>query len=451
MEQLAIRENIKFKGKSQWWNMVGKMALFLIAGVITFGLYHAGHFCASYISNSLFTLKPIAIPMWISRFFSVYYLIFIVGTVFPFSIFYLWMLVASYRANINTITPFVSVIIPAFNEESNILQSLKAAMELDYPVYEIIVVDDGSVDFTMPIIEKSAVKCIKLRQNRGKSAALNEGIKRAMGDIVVFSDSDSIFHRDSIRHLVRHFIDPEVGAVAGKVVLSETPSFLSRFQALEYIFGQNMIKLAQLGSSSSVTICPGPICAYRRKLLISMNGFKNRTVAEDFDATLDIINQNFRVAYEPLAIAYTKAPKTWADFKKQRMRWSRGTLQVLKYHRKLMFDPSKGSVGMFWLPYFLVVGYGVVVFELLTLFIAPLLMFASGEPLACLKIATGYIVLIELFSVFQYFVTLLMEKKFKVDLVLSAFIIQPYRFFLNWIKLIVITHEIRRKAPKWSC
>lgn len=392
-----------------------------------------------------------SMPSWYSAILYLFYALFILGAVFPAFLFIGFMSLAPAPRIRNATFPFITVIIPAFNEEEGISKSLKAAASLDYPAYEVIVVDDGSTDFTMPLIERTPVSCIRLRKNCGKAAALNVGIAQAKGEIIVFSDSDSWLHPQALRYLARRFSDPAIGAVSGKVVVDKPVSLLQRWQMIEYLFGQAVVKVAQVGSGQAVVICPGPIAAYRRDLLMAMNGYKTRTLTEDFDASLDVIRQGYRIAYEPQAVAFTNTPLTWRELFGQRVRWSRGNLQVFREQKKVFFDPASGPVGFFWLPfYYLFIGYGCGLIEILLLGVFPFLAYASGQPLSFFKMALLYFLLVESFSLSLYLVALARERQLTFSFLLAALLISPYRLFLSWVKCVALGREIRGKESLWS-
>ncbi|MBN1947216.1 MAG: glycosyltransferase family 2 protein [Bradymonadales bacterium] len=399
----------------------------------------------------LFDLQPFSMPDWMEALLLVYFGLFIFGSVFPFLLLFGWSLLYSPERGDRGAVPFVSVVIPAYNEQEHIGRSLQAALQLDYPHYEIIVVDDGSTDFTLPSIENASVYCVKLRSNRGKAAALNEGVARAKGSIVVFSDSDSWLHPQSLRHLVRHFSDASVGAVAGTVMVHGQRKLLTCWQNIEYILGQAVVKTAQMGCGRSTIICPGPICAYRRDFLAAMGGFTDRTLTEDFDATLGVIDRRYRVVYEPRAQAMTDAPSSWKALRSQRRRWYRGNLQVLLAYRKLLFARRAGWVGLFWLPVHVVlVGYGMALVEVLLLSAFPVILLCCQCPGELLRNAVLYLVLVECFSLLQYVVALIKVRQIRWKLVLCAAIILPFRFVVSITRLGAIVGEVLGTRRSWE-
>ena len=130
-----------------------------------------------------------------------------------------------------------------------------------------------------------------------------------------------------------------------------------RFQVLEYDYCQGLVKQAQYATAGTVLVAPGPVSAFRADLLRELGGVPSETLTEDFDLTLEIIAHGFRVAYEPRAVAYTEAPRTDAELRRQRIRWGRGGLQVFAKHRRLLGSRRLGLLGMFWLPYSLLSWY----------------------------------------------------------------------------------------------
>jgi poly-beta-1,6 N-acetyl-D-glucosamine synthase len=241
--------------------------------------------------------------------------------------------------------PFVSIIVPAFNEAEVIQSSLSSLLELRYPYYEIIAVDDGSTDGTFERMHEFegnhyGVKVsVYRKENSGKADTLNYGIRRSKAPIVVCMDSDSRLTPDALRYAVRTFADPHVGAVAGNVKVINRHNIWTKFQALEYIEGLNIVRKAQ-AFWRSVNVIPGPIGIFRRTAIEATGGYDSDTFAEDFDMTVKILSAGWKINYEPKAVAYTEAPEELLDIIKQRYRWSRGILQALRKQKHLLASSS---------------------------------------------------------------------------------------------------------------
>jgi len=244
--------------------------------------------------------------------------------------------------------PFVSIIVPAYNEGEVIHASLSSLLELRYPYYEIIAVDDGSADDTYEKMREFEGNHYGVRvsvfrkENSGKADTLNYGIRRSRAPIVICMDSDSRLSPDSLRYAIKHFQEPTVGAVAGNVKVINRHNLWTKLQALEYIEGLNIVRKAQ-AFFRSVNVIPGPIGIFRRTAIEATGGYDSDTFAEDFDMTVKILADGWKINYEPKAIAYTEAPEELLDIIKQRYRWSRGILQALRKHKELLTE-TKGVV-----------------------------------------------------------------------------------------------------------
>jgi poly-beta-1,6-N-acetyl-D-glucosamine synthase len=241
--------------------------------------------------------------------------------------------------------PFVSVIVPAFNEGEVITASLSSLLELRYPYFEIIAVDDGSTDNTYEKMKEFEGNHYGVRvqvfrkENSGKADTLNYGIRRSKAPIVVCMDSDSRLTPDALRYAVRQFHDPNVGAVAGNVKVINRHNIWTKLQALEYIEGLNIVRKAQ-AFFRSVNVIPGPIGIFRRAAIEGTGGYDSDTFAEDFDMTVKILADGWKINYEPKAVAFTEAPEELLDVIKQRYRWSRGILQALRKQKHLLTRTS---------------------------------------------------------------------------------------------------------------
>jgi cellulose synthase/poly-beta-1,6-N-acetylglucosamine synthase-like glycosyltransferase len=246
-----------------------------------------------------------------------------------------------------------SVLVPAYNEEKVIEQTIRRILASDYPNLEVIVIDDGSTDNTSVVVRENfagdpRVKLITVA-NGGKAAALNRGLAEARGDVIVALDADTHFQRDSIGRLVRWFHDPAIGAVAGNAKVGNRINIITRWQALEYVTSQNLERRA-LATLGCVTVVPGAIGAWRRDILLKLGGFPPHTLAEDQDLTIAVQKSGYKVLFDSTAIAWTEAPDTVEGLVKQRFRWSFGTLQCLWKHRDTAFSRQYGSLGLVAMP-----------------------------------------------------------------------------------------------------
>jgi cellulose synthase/poly-beta-1,6-N-acetylglucosamine synthase-like glycosyltransferase len=275
--------------------------------------------------------------------------------------------------------PSVSILIPAHNEEGIVLDTIRAALGQDYPDFEVIVIDDGSTDRTSQLVATTAARLIRHVQNQGKAAALNTGLAAARGEVIVTCDADSYFDAGALRHLVAPLADPRNGGVAGQIKLSCSDGALRAFQLLEYASAQGLFKRAHYAFGGSVLVAPGPVSAYRADVLRLIGGVPADTLTEDVDLTFTVIRHGLRVAYEPRAIAYTDAPRTDAELRRQRLRWIRGGIQAVCKHRAMIGNRSLGLIGLFWLPIW-VLSYLMQALTLVLTILIPLFVWGSGMP-----------------------------------------------------------------------
>ncbi|WP_043931509.1 glycosyltransferase [Bacillus sp. EB01] len=250
--------------------------------------------------------------------------------------------------------PFVSIIIPAYNEEKVIIPTLKSILKNQYKNYEVIIVNDGSTDNTYKAVKKitKSNRIVRqfIKENQGKTAALNSGILVSRGDIIITMDADTSIAPEAISHLVKHFQDENVAAVAGNVRIGNSQNMLTLWQHIEYVTGFNLEKRA-FHELNCVTVVPGAIGALRKNAIMEAGLYEDDTLAEDTDITLRLIRIGYRIHYEPNAYAYTEAPEILKSLIKQRFRWSYGILQCLWKHSGAIFSRKHKGLGFVGLPY----------------------------------------------------------------------------------------------------
>ena len=250
--------------------------------------------------------------------------------------------------------PAVSVILPAYNEEAVIERSVAAITEAVYPAekLEVIVVDDGSTDGTRRKLRRfEAANGIRVvhKENGGKYSALNYGMLYADGDVIVTVDADSVIERTALLKLVGALqANPDAGAVAGNVKVSNPDGLLGRIQSLEYVVGINVFRRA-FDVFGTVSVVPGALGAYRRDVLERTGLYDPDTVTEDFDTTVKVLKQGMAVRASS-ARTYTQVPGTWTDLYRQRLRWYRGNFATLLKHRDVFATTRFGVLNRFAFP-----------------------------------------------------------------------------------------------------
>lgn len=242
----------------------------------------------------------------------------------------------------------VTVIVPMHNEEDVIHFCLDSLIKIDYDknYLQIIPVDDNSTDKTGEIVDGYAAKYPYIQpihrhcENRGKPAGLNDAIQVATGDIIVVFDADYRPNKNILKSLTCAFLDPEVGAVMGRVVPYNTSSnLLTRLLNMERSGGYQVDQQARY-NLNLVPQYGGTVGGFRRDVILELGGFNTAILAEDTELTFRLITNGYRIAYANTAECYEESPETWSQRAKQIRRWSRGHNQVLfHYFNKTITSP----------------------------------------------------------------------------------------------------------------
>lgn len=288
--------------------------------------------------------------------------------------------------------PFVSIIVPAYNEGVVLHSTVNSLLASTYRRSEIIIVDDGSTDNTWSVAQSLASTHKTVRAihqvNGGKATALNRGIKDAKGSIIIGVDADTTFMPNTVENLVRHFQDKTVGAVAGVVRVGNIHGLLTLWQALEYTLSINIERGAH-AYLGSIMIVPGACGAWRKSAIKQAGGVSHSTLAEDCDLTLRIQQLgHYKILQDNEAISYTEAPEKLSSLIKQRFRWTFGSIQALFKYRSMIFGVQYRALTEFVMPY-------AVISILIPLFFWPILSFITIQNI----LSGNYTILLLYFAV----------------------------------------------------
>lgn len=346
--------------------------------------------------------------------------------------------------------PLVSILIPAYNEGLTLENCVVSLFQQDYTNYEIIIINDGSTDDTEKIAWKlhDRYEHYKIRvysqPNGGKASALNLGIAKAKGQIIISMDADSMFLPDAIRQLVLSFHDPEVAAVGGNVRVANGGKLLPMHQAIEYITGLAIQRCA-FAYMGCMQVISGAIGAFRTDALREVGGYSKDTIVEDMDITVTLARKGYRVIYNRHAIAYTEAPESLRAFMKQRYRWVYGGFQVAAKHRDLFMKRHYRRMGTVGIPYFMIFPWVDVVVSAILLYGYGAVI-AGGNPQGLIEF---YLALTTLqISLMLY--ALVIDKQSKW-LSLLAFIYGLfYSFVISYVTVKAGVNYLRGRGPSWN-
>ena len=332
----------------------------------------------------------------------------------------------------------VSIIVPAYNEEITAIKTIESLLQIDYPEFEIIFIDDGSKDKTYEMVNNAYSSNprvnILTKPNGGKASALNFGISHAKYDFAVCIDADTQLKDDAIRQLMIYFTDEEIGAVAGTVKVGNENNIITMWQSIEYITAQNMDRRA-FDLINSITVVPGAIGAFRKAAIFKAGAFTSDTLAEDCDLTMRILKQGYVIKNCSDAIAYTEAPETLGALLKQRFRWSFGVIQSFWKNRDALFNKKYKFFGMVGMP-------NILVFQIILPLFSPLadLMMVIGlfgdKPW---HILTYYII----FVLVDFLVSIIAFRMEKESYKKLVYII-PQRFIWRQLMYYVLFKSIRK-------
>ena len=297
--------------------------------------------------------------------------------------------------------PGVAVLVPAYNEEATIVESMNALLALNYPDAEVVVVNDGSTDATLPTLKREFdlapvdadvpydVPSEPIRgvyrsethenvlvvdkENGGKSDALNAGLWVTDKELFCAVDSDTIVERDALLEVVRPFLqDPERTVASGGTIrvandctvedgaiteVSLPKTGLPGLQVMEYLraFYSGRLGLTRIGG---LILISGAFGVFRADHIRAIGGYRNDTITEDFDIVIRLHrhlmdeDEEYRMDFVPEPVAWTEVPDNWRALGRQRRRWYRGMVETLASNRRMLFNPRYGRVGTGVLPTF---------------------------------------------------------------------------------------------------
>ena len=331
-----------------------------------------------------------------------------------------------------------SIVLPCHNEERHLEETVAHLLDLDYPDYEIVLVDDGSSDNTAGIIRDLTdnhpkVRAVYMKENRGKGAALNMGSIVAKGDLILTMDADALLDRNALRWLAWHFQEyPRVGAITGNPRVLNRTTLLSKIQTGEYATIIGLIKRAQRILGKVLTVS-GVIAAFRRQALISVRFWDNDMLTDDIDITWKLETHFWDIRFEPRATCWVRVPETIRGLWKQRLRWAQGGLEVLLKYRSIWLDWRQRRLWPIYIEYLLSLFWAysfwlLIVLAAFQVLFRPLVPIELAPPIPPLW--TGAV--LALTCLVQFIVSLYVDYRYEKKFVRYLFWVIWYPF-IYWI------------------
>ena len=324
----------------------------------------------------------------------------------------------------NDNAPMVSVLIPCFNEADNLNTSIPHLLNMDYPNYELIFINDGSRDNTLQIIRDWALQAEKIvvltQENGGKASAMNLGLRYARGKYIVGIDGDSILDYNALAYMVQTLErDETLGGLTGNPRVRNRSTVLGRLQVAEFSSIIGLIKRSQSVLGTLFTMS-GVIMCLRRDMLRELGGWSENMMTEDIDITWKAQTAGYNIAYEPRALCWVLMPETVHGLYKQRLRWAQGGAEVMLKYFKAMWHWRNFRLWPLYFEY------------LMTLVWAYALLFLSLEGMSrMLQGDWSYFLTFEVTAVMTFMMFLL---QFSVSMFIdSRYESNLFRYFLSCI------------------
>ena len=353
------------------------------------------------------------------------------------------------------LTPPVSVLAPAFNEEASVVDNVRSLLMLDYPLFEVILVNDGSKDATLARLITAfelkpsarsfeyAVSCKPIRGvyessaypnlvvvdkiNGGKADALNSGLNLSLYPLFCAIDADSILESDALLRLVRPFLEaPGVTIAAGGVVRVANGCDIRSGRVREVKLVRRVLPLIQIveylraflfgrmgwSSGNSLLVISGAFGLFDKRAVVQAGGYATDTVGEDIELVVRLHRhlhdrkQPYRIGFVPDPICWTEVPESLRVLRRQRTRWQRGLIDTLWRHRGMMGRPRYGIIGLVALPGFFLFEMLSPVIEFSGYIVLPLLLLLGYVPIS---FASPLLVLSVLYSILVSVLAVLLE------------------------------------------
>jgi cellulose synthase/poly-beta-1,6-N-acetylglucosamine synthase-like glycosyltransferase len=412
------------------------------------------------------------------------------------------------RVFASPLTPGISVLVPAHDEEAGVLDTLAAVLAQRYPLLEVVLVDDGSTDRTFEVVAErygltpvtprwraqtpvegevlsvhrattgDPLTVVRKTSVRRRSDALNAALNLARHPLVCMVDADSLLEPDALLKVARPFIeDPDSVVGTGGVIRTANAAvtdrgavleprlsrrWLVRIQAVEYLRSFLLGRTTWAGADA-LLIISGAFGLFRRDAVVEVGGLDPRSLAEDAELVVSLrehlqgAGRPCRMVFVPETVCWTEVPETWSVLGRQRQRWSHGLAQLLWKHRRMVGNPRFGAVGLLALPFFLVfelLGPVVEVVGLASVVVAAalgLLDPGTASLMVAVALALGLLVSTSVVAVEEFtFHRYRSGRDLRSLLLAGALENVGYRQVHAWYRLRGLLAALARREPVWT-
>jgi cellulose synthase/poly-beta-1,6-N-acetylglucosamine synthase-like glycosyltransferase len=407
----------------------------------------------------------------------------------------------------STETPSMSILAPAYNEGANIIENVRSLLSLHYNNLEVIIINDGSKDdsleklihaydmykvdfFVNQQIKTKPVRGVykshnpvyrKLivvdKENGGKADALNVGVNIARNDYFVCIDVDCVLEQDALLKLAKPFLEGATQRViaaggvvriansciieGGRLVKVNLPKqFLPRMQTLEYIRAFLLSRMAWT-KLNGLLLISGAFGAFDREIVVNCGGYNTNTVGEDMELVvrmrryMEERDEPYKVAFIPDPLCWTEAPSTFKILGRQRNRWTRGTIETLRFHKVMLFNPRYGILGMLSYPYWLFFEFLAPIIEFFGTIGLIIYCFTYAINWSAILIMVGVLCMGILYSIFAIMMEVLTYNQYKgrkdILRLVGVAVLEPFLFhpFVVW-SAIRGNIDLLRKHNSWG-
>ncbi len=369
----------------------------------------------------------------------------------------------------------ITIIIPAHNEEKYIQEAIESVVAANFDgSKEIIIIDDGSIDSTAKIASKFASDNIKLIKTKhsGKSASINKALKTAKGELIAIVDGDSFIDKNALMEMKDELERDEIVGVCGVVKVKNRRKFICTWVHIEQLFGSLIRLLFSKVNANIVT--PGALSMYIKKNLVEVGGFSTKGYSEDVDIAIRLIRKGHKISFTEKAVTETNMPYDFKGFFRQRKRFARGAINIIKRHLRinntmvdiytlplLLFSLIQSVIMGYFITYQVVTGYSTYFYSKGIYFNLGVLKFffewfsLAGFARWVISVFSGqtpltFITIIGIISTFLSYPLIILsilkyEKKFDVWHFIPLFFMFPYWFLLMLINIYCIPEYFKKE------